>query len=888
MSYLGPPRLHFSGRFQADTSTVNNFVRNYDSPLFVPDYDDPHVGGWNPYGTGSWRFVGCSVKTVCYRDGSLVADMGADPVIGMSIVDAGDRVPAKLVDLDPEQQLVSQIWGFELSLASSTHGVAFRGSFAVTPLADLWKRYRNTDSYDRGASAYFQSVLTGITWPAGLDSRVLREIAEAGSDPTRLSIRFTTDGYENRSDAADFTFGRVTGAIGPYIAGEPERFVAGRVLRPVPGSLLHYAQAQITDDLLVVDLSNSLPTAGPGGPPADLGELQLAILGKKGEPELLGPIPFRATRWCEDRAGVHWVKLTNAQLARAKRTPLAVLGPGSDGPRSVLLAEEPSGAVLRADDFVFRLNPGDTATATLYVRRFGEPAAATVELALNSQIANEQAPQAVPAGTPAAALAFPPTVEVDAAGQAEVQLRASAPGSPRRFMDGQVYGIGYQWKGRPGAAYSDGSASGVLNVLVWDEYTCPVEPTWRANVQPIFQQYANLYPAMKPIVDLSDYHSVVRNRHILELALGLPESDPNYMPAVRDLSAVKRRMILDWLAKPLFLSVPDVDTLKWALQQAITLELSTLPPYLCALYSIKPGCNVEVASIIRTVVTEEMQHMALACNLLNAIGGQPVLDRPEVVPRYPAALPAGLRPDLTVCLRRCSLDQIRTCFMSIEEPDDTLIDPARGSATVHHSLTIGWFYKEIEAALERLDNGTGLFTGDPARQLKGWSSIGDLVVVTDLSSAKAAIHDIVEQGEGTSPFNPVTASGELAHYYRFQEVVEGKRLVVHPDGSAYGFTGEPVPFDPAGVWPMNDDPAIDRLPERSRARALSEQFNRTYANLLGALNRVFNGHPDELDRAIGAMYSMGLTARRLMQMPSGLDDGTTAGPSFEPFHTDSI
>ena len=39
-----------------------------------------------------------------------------------------------------------------------------------------------------------------------------------------------------------------------------------------------------------------------------------------------------------------------------------------------------------------------------------------------------------------------------------------------------------------------------------------------------------------------------------------------------------------------------------------------------------------VAAIIRSVVIEEMLHMALACNLLNAVGGQPEIDRAGFVP----------------------------------------------------------------------------------------------------------------------------------------------------------------------------------------------------------------------------------------------------------------
>ena len=54
--------------------------------------------------------------------------------------------------------------------------------------------------------------------------------------------------------------------------------------------------------------------------------------------------------------------------------------------------------------------------------------------------------------------------------------------------------------------------------------------------------------------------------------------------------------------------IKHVDQLRNLLQQAVMLEHSTIPPYLCALYSIKEGTNLESAAIIQSVVMEEMLH----------------------------------------------------------------------------------------------------------------------------------------------------------------------------------------------------------------------------------------------------------------------------------------
>src|SRR5690242_7010326 len=106
MSYLDPVRLHFSGRFQADPSTVNNDPTHFNNKTFKKSYQQPGQGAtngwWNPDGSGSFRLVDCRVTRVCYADGSTTDDPLMDPVVGMRIADADKRVAGKLVDLDSQ------------------------------------------------------------------------------------------------------------------------------------------------------------------------------------------------------------------------------------------------------------------------------------------------------------------------------------------------------------------------------------------------------------------------------------------------------------------------------------------------------------------------------------------------------------------------------------------------------------------------------------------------------------------------------------------------------------------------------------------------------------------------------------------------------------------
>ena len=62
--------------------------------------------------------IDCRVSSVCYKDGTSQSDPTKDPVIGMLIGGSNTRVSGKLVDLDPQWQMASQIWGLEVNLTN--------------------------------------------------------------------------------------------------------------------------------------------------------------------------------------------------------------------------------------------------------------------------------------------------------------------------------------------------------------------------------------------------------------------------------------------------------------------------------------------------------------------------------------------------------------------------------------------------------------------------------------------------------------------------------------------------------------------------------------------------------------------------------------------------
>ena len=319
-----------------------------------------------------------------------------------------------------------------------------------------------------------------------------------------------------------------------------------------------------------------------------------------------------------------------------------------------------------------------------------------------------------------------------------------------------------------------------------------------------------------------------------------------------------------------------------ALQAAIELEHSTIPLYLYAMYSLDPKRNGEIVRIIRSAVIEEMLHMVLSANVLNALGGSPRIAGPQFVPTYPGTLPGGVEGQMTVQLRPFSMEQLMT-FIEIEEPRDPIGALAQSGPDEVGSCTIGEFYLSIENAIQALPDKA--FNGAPSRQI-GPDLMWGSIAVIDKSSAIEAINTIIEQGEGTttSPeeIDGVGGVNDFAHFYRFMQIHQGRRLV-KTESSEQGsvdfvYAGESVEFDPAGVFPLDDNPKSSDYPAGSDARELADTFNETYTTLLATLDRLVNGYADETTfaEALAQMQSLDDQAHAMMHSPDG-----AIAPTFE-------
>jgi CDGSH-type Zn-finger protein/uncharacterized Fe-S cluster protein YjdI len=277
------------------------------------------------------------------------------------------------------------------------------------------------------------------------------------------------------------------------------------------------------------------------------------------------------------------------------------------------------------------------------------------------------------------------------------------------------------------------------------------------------------------------------------------------------------------------------ESLAYALSEAAELEHGLMCCYLYAAFSI--GRRTEqrhpphqAAAIARwraeitDIARDEMVHLALVSNLLNAIGAAPHLLRPNF-PVAAGAHPAGI----VVSLAPFSLATIQH-FVFLERPDDVI--EREGSGFAHREYarighrgrlvpsgqdyaTVGDLYRWIRDGFAHLVEVLGparVFSGDPRLQLSA-SLVGlpDIVEVVDLASALRAIDTIVTQGEG-APRCP-----GHSHYSRFSAIRRELEQVLADDPGfapagrvAYSPVMRAPPIADGLVW-VDDEPAASVL-----------------------------------------------------------------------------
>jgi CDGSH-type Zn-finger protein/uncharacterized Fe-S cluster protein YjdI len=342
------------------------------------------------------------------------------------------------------------------------------------------------------------------------------------------------------------------------------------------------------------------------------------------------------------------------------------------------------------------------------------------------------------------------------------------------------------------------------------------------------------------------------------------------------------------------------EQLLYTLAEAAEIEHNLMCCYLYAAWSLKteegddvdPGLRIELqrwARVILDVAIDEMGHLALVANLMNAIGGVAHFNRPNfpIAPGYhPAEMTVHLAP-----FNRNSLQH----FVHLERPEGS--DEPDGSGFSHEVnyqrglyglmltpsaqdyWTVGHLYRSVEAGIRHLSETLGeaqLFCGNPSLQVgPDIVALKGLIAVTDLASACRAIDTIVEQGEGAQIQTPD------GHYQRFISVRDAYDAYVTRDPAfqpAFPAATNPVmrkPPDPKGrVWVENPE-----------AQPVLDLANATYGLMLQLLARGFAAaEPGEkkmmIDAAISLMGAIDPLGKALARLKANDEDACNAGMSF--------
>jgi len=307
------------------------------------------------------------------------------------------------------------------------------------------------------------------------------------------------------------------------------------------------------------------------------------------------------------------------------------------------------------------------------------------------------------------------------------------------------------------------------------------------------------------------------------------------------------------------------------LQLGLGIELSVLPPYLYALWSIKPAAEgasdaaVEAASSIRAVAYEEMLHAGLVGNVLNALRQAP--DPMAHLMTYPGPLPGHTSDPkyaYNVGLGPLSDGTVAT-FKRIERPE--WIKPEE---VANGWITIGQFYEQVRQQLRGLPAGS--FAG--GRQVPRGDNPGPgrMVQVDRLERALEAIDTVVDQGEGhrppakDKPAPEIDDDHEVAHFYQFETIARYLK-----DGR----------IDTArDVHPVIEDP--DAANYSATQQQANTDFNTIYTALLDSLKATFGsnaprafGPPTEL---MAELEHAAAVLRNLGPVPG---TNKVAGPTFE-------
>lgn len=594
MSYLHTPRLVFSGDFLSDVSTVNNDTAHYNNATFEPSFQKQALPGnsssngwWNPEGGAVFNFQKCTIKNYTLSSGKQVSHKDGDGLIGELITGADGRATGKMVDLDPQQQGCSELWSVILRILNAKGEVLMEGQLETTAFRDLQMRQHGGAKINgQGLGGTWTTVLTNVIWGDEADNHPFFKELRATTQGGNLSLNLNAFGYYyNHAKNGRFSLGKIIGAIGPWFEGEPLTFAPARRLygiinqNPNGQPKIYFNNSNFllntSANSLVVDFGSSFPIVNAEGEVKTNDTFLIAMSnntfysGISGAPIMLNKAGFtklgelkyqNGPDWLLDTGGIVTISdIPSTTVQKLAGQQLLLLKDNKDGTYTVLARESTSGYLLRADNFVQRLDSGQKNIVKLYAYQWGTPApneqvSISMEKPTAPQPLSPSNPiSAIPGNnTPQDGLSFASAVTTDSGGCAQLELTGNSIATPRDYLDGQMYTLDYSLSQVPEDPVILGPyTNDYILIHLRSHFDIPENPKW-SDIAYTMTQYSNLYPIMsKYLVDLSNPHALKEKTDILTFAFSRDIKDPLYMPATRDLSENKRLTILKWLAKPL-------------------------------------------------------------------------------------------------------------------------------------------------------------------------------------------------------------------------------------------------------------------------------------------------------------------------------------------------
>lgn len=393
---------------------------------------------------------------------------------------------------------------------------------------------------------------------------------------------------------------------------------------------------------------------------------------------------------------------------------------------------------------------------------------------------------------------------------------------------------------------------------------------------------------------------------------------------------------------PLTIELTTREDLIDTLHLAAELEHNLMCQYLFAAYSMKRSTSEGLSEVqlektrgwgalMTMVARQEMEHMGLVLNLLNAIGGTPYFQRPNFPQRKERYGKMGIKSELTrfdketikrfqdfeapqpepgpeyCATRGVAREDIRALLLAPQVLTQRQAQAATAAASATQIpqpeiefTSVQDLYLSLAAGFVAVAERIGernLFIGNVKAQI--WGGPGtpysegsmddlsqydlDVIQVVDLKSAINAIVEIVEQGEGIlAPPDYV----EHTHYCIYTNMLRDM-LNEKPGFDA----ARPVVRNPlTRMHPDITAPREVNIITRPETREIASLFNLTYETMLLMMLFLYGGSAKTQKQRVDLMNAIFFPlmtmfirplSEILTQLPAFKDKNGNAGPGFE-------